>query len=538
MTDLTDSSHKVPEIDPAPLPVRYSEAGLRIKAERARKADERKQADTGPAPTAAAPYPVEALGKVLGDFVKGAKHEIGCPVEIPANSALAVVSLIAQDVANIVLPKDGVTPGSIYALTIALPGQGKTMADKLAMNPVKALEERLRKQCDKDKLKYDRDVATWVAQHNQITRAKSDRAKKDELLKELGPKPDRPETPKMTTSEGTSEGIMAALAKRRRGLGIFSDEGSQFLSGHAFGPEKKRATCALLSTNWGGGTTRKDTVGHGEIEVRDKRLALHLMVQPTGGKEALIDPILNESGLLSRCLVAWPKPNIGYREDEDEETPKWAADAFAKYERQMRFLFDAVQRDDFGAVQRRDVELSPEARKEWFEFRREVEDEQAKGGRYECLKEIGTAVRAPQHAGRIALILALIEDHKAAAISGDVIRRSITLARWYLDERLRLLETASVADEVHYAEVLIEWAVQRVKGREPRYFTLNELNKFGPRHLRPQKLADGRPDTSRRDSALNSLIRDARLYVVGSSALAWQRRTPGVKIEFNVPVVQ
>jgi Protein of unknown function (DUF3987) len=218
MTDLTDSSHNVPEIDPAPLPVRYSEAGLRIKAERARKADERKQADTGPAPTAAAPYPVEALGKVLGDFVKGAKHEIGCPVEIPANSALAVVSLIAQDVANIVLPKDGVTPGSIYALTIALPGQGKTMADKLAMNPVKALEERLRKQCDKDKLKYDRDVATWVAQHNQITRAKSDRAKKDELLKELGPKPDRPETPKMTTSEGTSEGIMAALAKRRAGL--------------------------------------------------------------------------------------------------------------------------------------------------------------------------------------------------------------------------------------------------------------------------------------------------------------------------------
>jgi hypothetical protein len=54
-----------------------------------------------PPPT---PFPVDALGPVLGTAARAVEGVIQCPMECAANSVLAVASLAAQGCANVVLP--------------------------------------------------------------------------------------------------------------------------------------------------------------------------------------------------------------------------------------------------------------------------------------------------------------------------------------------------------------------------------------------------------------------------------------------------
>jgi hypothetical protein len=90
--------------------------------------------------------------------------------------------------------------------------------------------------------------------------------------------------------------------------------------------------------------------------------------------------------------------------------------------------------------------------KAWFAFIKDVERGQAKRGIYESLVDIGVAVRAPVHPGRIELVLALIENPHAELISAEVMRSAMRLALWYLNERLRLNEIASTSRVVERRE--------------------------------------------------------------------------------------
>ena len=81
---------------------------------------------------AAAPFPLKALGEVLGGAAAAIVEAVQVPEALAAQSILAAAALAAQPHGNVA--RDGqLIPVSLFALTIAESGDRKTAADRLAL---------------------------------------------------------------------------------------------------------------------------------------------------------------------------------------------------------------------------------------------------------------------------------------------------------------------------------------------------------------------------------------------------------------------
>ena len=85
------------------------------------------------------PYPVQALGGILGPAVERMAEVIGVPQALAAQSVLAASALATQGHAGLQL--DGRHyPLSLYLITVAASGDRKTAADRSALLPARQWE--------------------------------------------------------------------------------------------------------------------------------------------------------------------------------------------------------------------------------------------------------------------------------------------------------------------------------------------------------------------------------------------------------------
>lgn len=49
------------------------------------------------------------------------------------------------------------------------------------------------------------------------------------------------------------------------------------------------------------------------LRAYDRRLSLHLMLQPYLANQLFKDPVINGQGILGRCLISWPERLAGQR---------------------------------------------------------------------------------------------------------------------------------------------------------------------------------------------------------------------------------
>jgi hypothetical protein len=106
-------------------------------------------------------YPVGALGLVLGEAAISIARKVQCPIEISAQSVLAVASLAAQAHADVLMPFGQTRPLSLSLCSIASSGDRKTSADYEALEPVRRRERELGDQYSQD-LEFARiAVAAW-----------------------------------------------------------------------------------------------------------------------------------------------------------------------------------------------------------------------------------------------------------------------------------------------------------------------------------------------------------------------------------------
>ena len=97
----------------------------------------------------AEPFPVDALGEILGGAAHAIADKIMCPASMAGSSVLAVASLAAQLHADVTLPVPGsVRPLSLFLVSVAGTGERKSAADGEAMRPVRRHEVRLREHYD------------------------------------------------------------------------------------------------------------------------------------------------------------------------------------------------------------------------------------------------------------------------------------------------------------------------------------------------------------------------------------------------------
>ncbi len=318
-------------------------------------------------------YPLEALSGPRG-LLAAAAREISDRAQVdPAmagQAVLAVAALCVQGVAD-VMSADGRKPLSEFFLTIAESGGGKSAADKAAGKSVQLLDQDAAK-------KYQEPRQAAIDEDTSAIRQ-----------------------PWFLVADGTVEGLRRSFVEGRPAQGLFTAEAGALLGGHGMTRENRAKTAATFNSLWDSSPISVARAGAERVQLYDRRLSAHLLVQPSAARETLTDPLLDSIGFWPRFLFAWP---------EDSAPRKWRrmnlgdSEPLQQYWRRCAELLAMHPPDECSDLTRLEFERDAEAHVGNFFERMEVE---AKRGE---LREIRPfALRATEHLVRVAAIVAAFD---------------------------------------------------------------------------------------------------------------------------------
>ncbi|KFF81767.1 YfjI family protein [Pseudomonas syringae] len=412
----------------------------------------------------AEPYPVQALGGILGPAVERMAEVIGVPQALAAQSVLAASALATQGHAALHL--DGRNyPLSLYLITVAASGDRKTAADRCALLPARQWE---REQWQR----YREQLTRYRAAQRQAQRINpADSVLTNGVLLEA-----EPSAPRLITTDPTIEALIKGLCHDLPSMGLFCDEGGQFLGSSTMSRDNRLKAVTTLSSLWDGSPIDRARSMAGEsLRAYDRRVSLHLMLQPYLAMQLLSDPLLQGQGILGRCLMTWPTSLAGQRSYQAVDLSKDAV--LKRYHHRLSALFHkpwSLSAD--GALQLSPLTLSPLARRRWIDLHDAIEAQLGEFGELASVRPSGS--KAADNLLRIAGILAVVEE--SSVVEVDHIQRASALVGYYLTEIQRLTEQEPVCRVKEEADRLLRW----LQVKDWKRFSIRELNRNGPRFAR------------------------------------------------------
>ncbi|AVU75131.1 YfjI family protein [Pseudomonas rhizophila] len=412
----------------------------------------------------AQPYPVQALGGILGPAVERMAEVIGVPQALAAQSVLAASALATQGHAGLQL--DGRNyPLSLYLITVAASGDRKTATDRSALLPARQWE---REQWQR----YREQLARYRAAQRQMQRINP----ADPDFANGVPLEAEPSAPRLITTDPTIEALIKGLCHDLPSMGLFCDEGGQFLGSSTMSRDNRLKAVTTLSSLWDGSPIDRARSMAGEsLRAYDRRLSLHLMLQPYLAMQLLSDPLLQGQGILGRCLITWPTSLAGQRSYQSVDLSK--DPALKRYHHRLSALFHqpwSLFAD--GALRLSPLTLSPLARRRWIDLHDAIEAQLGEFGELASVRPSGS--KAADNLLRVAGILAVVEE--SSVVEVDHIQRASALVGYYLTEIQRLTEQEPVCRVKEEADRLLRW----LQVKDWKRFSIRELNRNGPRFAR------------------------------------------------------
>ena len=398
------------------------------------------------------PFPVDELPEPLRRFVRDGSKAIGCDPSYLALPLLAATAAAIGDSRGLELKRGWTAPAILWTVIVGESGTAKTPAFQAAMRPIR---ERQRAAFDRhgeemkayeaERLRYDRDLATW------------------KRSKTGGDPPEEPRPPtaeRCTVSDTTIEALAPILLDNPRGLLLYRDELAGWLGSfdrYAGGKKAGGDAAAWLSMYNGEALTVDRKTG------TPKTIFVpHAMVSITGGIQPAImrralTPEHRESGLAARLLLACP-PRLPKQWTEAELSPDRV--------RELVELFDGMfalqpETDEEGRRRPALVRFSPEAKATWLDYydRHNAEQVALSGdlaAAWSKLEEIPA---------RLALVLHCVAsagDHDdARTVSGETMARAIALTEWFKAEARRVYSLLAECETDRERRELVEWIEQR-----------------------------------------------------------------------------
>jgi hypothetical protein len=195
--------------------------------------------------------------------------------------------------------------------------------------------------------------------------------------------------------------------------------------------------------------------------------------------------MLLSQGLLSRCLITAPESISGTRVWRE---PSDSVDAAIKRygARLLNLLERALPlKDSKNELAPRVLRLAADARKLWIAFADSIERQLAPEGSLSPVK--GIANKLPEHAARLAGVLAIVSDADTSEIPAEQMAAGITLAQHYVAEAIRLFEASRVSDDLRLADRLLRWLLGPWS---EDYVSLPDIYQKGPNAIRDKKTAE------------------------------------------------
>ncbi len=430
-------------------------------------------------------FPTSALCEPLKAAAEELSRVIQAPAAICGQSVLAAACLAVQGHANISI-EGRRHPISEYFVSVAESGERKSAVDNHALWPHRRHQEKLAENYDRLYHLYVNDKESYDAARDTAIKSnrKNGRDAMREALEKIGSAPIPPLMPMLILEEPTYEGLVKLLATGRPSVGLFSAEGGRLIGGHAMNTDNQLKTATGLSGLWDGTPIDRVRGGDGAAVLYGRRVSMHLMLQPKVASLLLANTLLLDQGLLSRCLVTAPATTAGQRPYKEIDLS--TSEALKKYSAKILSILEEplpVEDGRINQLKPRDLPLSADAKRLWISFHNLIENGLAPNGPYEPVR--GLASKIPEHALRIAGVLALVENLNCTAVSVDHIASGIDLATHYLTEALRLFHAGSTDPKLAEAERLLGWLTAKQKD----VVTLVEIYRFGPNSIRTAKVA-------------------------------------------------
>ncbi|MCX7693465.1 MAG: YfjI family protein [Tepidimonas taiwanensis] len=391
------------------------------------------------------PYPLEALGP-LAEAADALSRGAQVHPALAGQAMLVAASHLVSAVwAGVRTPAGVAVPPSLYGLSVAPSGSGKSLAEGVAAARLRA----------------------WQAQAGEA-HARACRAAARE-----GRPPAAP--PWRLCADATLEGLHAALAEGAPAQLLLAPEGGMLLGGWGMAAERRLRMAAGLCALWDGAGLSSLRRGS-RLERSGVRLSLHLLLQPEAAREALADRLLAGVGLWPRTLlVVLPPP-------EPRRLAPWRADddpaIVAFWARCDDLLAQPLPRScDALPV----LEVEPAALQRLGALLEDLETEALDGGRLGGpLRPF--ALRATELATRVAAVLAAWEG--APVVAERHAAGGEALALHSLEHWARTVGRGD-AGGTHAALALYSWLLER-GGRAQ----LRAVVREGPRALRSAAARD------------------------------------------------
>jgi hypothetical protein len=429
------------------------------------------------------PFPVDALGNILGPAARAIHDRVQAPIAICGQSVLGAATLAVQGHVNVILPTGPGQPRPVSScyITVAESGERKSASDTEAMRPIRLYEASLRARYDIDLKSYINDKDAYEAARSAaIKKGKGDRAAIKAALDAIGPAPTEPLLPLLTCAEPTYEGLCRLLARGQPSIGVFAPDGGQFVGGHGMSDEARLRTATGLSAAWDGDPIKRVRASGDITVLPGRRVSMHLMLQPCVAAILLRDRLVTEQGFLSRLLFSAPDTAMGTRLSHDEE-PKTPYNLRVYDDQLLQILSTplSLTPGKNNELEPRELSFNTGAGLMWTQFADHIECDLKPDGSLEPVK--GLANKLAEHAARLAAVLTLVSDIHAVEIAEAELAAGIELAQHYLAEGLRLHGASCIDEGLRRAQELLNWLLVRW---EEDVISLPDVYQRGPSSIR------------------------------------------------------
>jgi hypothetical protein len=335
------------------------------------------------------PFPVGAMPTGCQRLIREAAAAIGCPPEFVG---LPMLTVLGSAIGNsrVLKLKGGWEEGAtIYGAVVAEPGEKKTPATKVAIEPAIKVQAALRKT-------YRGAVDEHKREQRVYEVDKRDAAKAGEPAP---PPPEEPHMERAIVEDVTVEALAVVLERTPRGVLAWRDELSGWVrSMDQYKQGGKGADRQYWLSAWSNSYASVDRKGRGEpLIIQRPFVGVYGSIQP-GVLAELGDG--REDGLLDRFLLTYPEPVPS--EWSDAEISDEARAVYASLYGKLRGLY--MPTDEHGDPDPARVHFAPDAKEVLKQAVNELRREMYAPGFPARLK--GPWSKMEAYLGRLCLILA------------------------------------------------------------------------------------------------------------------------------------
>lgn len=448
-------------------------------------------------------YPTDVFPSVLRNAITALHEDTLIPIEMIGSTVLAALSLALQPLVEVASPFGNKKPEpcSLYFLTLAKSGEGKSPLRELLMAPFDEFASEMHEEYEDLLDIYKKDHAIWSSKEKALNRNYQKAVKNggegdvEELLlrEHQAAEPVKPRAFEMFYEDATPEGIIQGLSEYPY-AGVFADEAITFFTGQL------KNNLGLLNKIWKNEPLPVSRKKEGTVRV-NAYLTFLLMVQPEifeeylerHGKRAV------SSGFLARFLFTDTVSTIGQRRITlNQEKSREALDAL--FEHFHKFLKGQKEHFYDTSKSKKTLVLTEEARSLFAEKINQYQLNIDKNQPWEHIPEFVS--KAGSHAIRIA---AMFDCYSEKDITEQSLNNAFTITEWHLNQAGRYFYKLSAQYQLQQdVYMLFDWIKNRfinptglmkvtniqtgqvadVKLNPWQPFSKNELETHGPARLR------------------------------------------------------